>query len=61
MEPRIQRPPLRKLLVQLVALAAWTTALIVIDKSMGDGVAFVVAIVAYGGYLGWYFWRHRYR
>jgi hypothetical protein len=60
-ETRVQRPPLRKLLFQLVELGTWTTALIVIDKAMGDGVAFVVAIVGYGGYIAWYFWSHRYQ
>jgi hypothetical protein len=59
-ESRVQRPPLRKLLVQLIVFGAWTTALIVIDKAMGDGVAFVVAIVGNGGYIAWYFWSNRY-
>jgi hypothetical protein len=59
-ETRVKRPPLRKLLIQLVVLGAWTTALIVIDKTMGDGVVFVVSILGYGGYIAWYFWSHRY-
>jgi hypothetical protein len=59
-ETRVQRPPLRKLLLQLVVVGAWTTALIVIDKTMGDGVSLVVGILSYGGYLAWYFWSNRY-
>lgn len=59
--PRVQRPPLRKLLVQMVVLGAWTTALIVIDKTMGDGIAFVVAILGYGGVIAWWIWSNRYR
>jgi hypothetical protein len=60
-EPSVQRPPLRKLLVQLIVVGAWTTALIVIDKTLGDGIAFVVAILGYSGVIAWWFWSNRYR
>jgi hypothetical protein len=60
-ERSVQRPPLRRLLIQLVVVAAWTTALIVIDKTMGDGNAFGMAILGYGGFIAWWFWSNRYR
>jgi hypothetical protein len=58
---RVERPPFRKLLIQLIVVAAQTMALVVIDKTMGDGIAFVVGFLGYGGYIAWYFWSHRYQ
>jgi hypothetical protein len=59
-EPSVQRPPLRTLLVNLVVLGGWTTAIVVLDKAAGDAVAAVVSFLGYGGYIAWYFWSHRY-
>jgi hypothetical protein len=59
--PTVERPPLRKLLVQLIVVGAQTAAIVVIDKTLGDGIAFVVAFLGYGGYIAWYFWSHRYQ
>jgi hypothetical protein len=61
-ETSVKRPPFRKVLIQLVVLAAWTVALIALDRlTRGDGLALVVSLLGYGGYLAWYFWSHRYR
>ena len=59
--PSAKRPPLRKLLIQLIVVGAQTTALVLIDKTLGDGIAFVVAILGYGGVIAWWFWSNRYR
>jgi hypothetical protein len=60
-QTRVERPPLRKLVIQLVGLGAWTAALIVIDKTLGEGIAFVVAILGYSGVIAWWIWSNRYR
>jgi hypothetical protein len=60
-EPRAQRPPLRTVLVSLIAIAGWPVALIALDKATSDAVAVVVALLGYGGYIAWYFWSHRYQ
>jgi hypothetical protein len=60
-EPTVERPPLRRVLIFLVVNAVWTAALVALDKLEGDGIAAVVALLGYGGYLAWYFWSHRYQ
>jgi hypothetical protein len=59
-EPSVRRPPLRKVLIQLIVIGAQTVALVVIDKTLGDGIAFAVAFLGYGGVIAWWFWSNRY-
>lgn len=60
-EPSVRRPPLRKVLIQLIVVGAQTAALVVIDKTLGDGIAFAVAFLGYSGLIAWWFWSHRYQ
>ncbi|HXB04134.1 MAG TPA: hypothetical protein VNY77_04600 [Candidatus Angelobacter sp.] len=41
-------------------IGAQTVALVVIDKTLGDGIAFAVAFLGYGGVIAWWFWSNRY-
>jgi hypothetical protein len=59
-EPSVQRPPLRKVLIQLIVVGAQTAALVLIDKTLGDGIAFAVAFLGYSGVIAWWFWSNRY-
>jgi hypothetical protein len=34
---------------------------LVIDRTLGDGIAFVVAILGYGGVIACWFWSNRYQ
>lgn len=56
----VQRPPLRTVLIRLIAITAWPAAIVALDKATSDVVAAFVALLGSGGYIAWYFWSNRY-
>jgi hypothetical protein len=54
-----KRPPLRKVLWQLIVATAWYAAILVADRIFHQGdMAAVVSLVIAVAYIAWYFLRY---